>query len=44
LTKAIDDLNRHMKAAGITGNKIGGFILDAFGRRPASACRPDGAG
>jgi TP901 family phage tail tape measure protein len=33
LPKAVDDLNAHMKAAGITGAKVGSFITEAFGKK-----------
>lgn len=33
LNKAVQDLNSHMIAAGITGNKVGAFLTDAFGKK-----------
>lgn len=33
LVYAMNDLNDHMKAAGVTGAKVGSFITDAFGKR-----------
>ncbi|WP_375483348.1 phage tail tip lysozyme [uncultured Jatrophihabitans sp.] len=33
LVYAMNDLERHMTAAGVTGNKVGGFITQAFGKR-----------
>lgn len=33
LNKAVQDLNSHMVAAGITGNKVGAFLTDAFGKK-----------
>jgi hypothetical protein len=29
----MNDLEQHMKAAGITGSKVGGFITEAFGKK-----------
>jgi hypothetical protein len=33
LNKALLDLNAHLKAAGITGDKVGSFLLDAFTKK-----------
>ena len=33
LVAAMNDLDKHMTAAGVTGAKVGGFITQAFGRK-----------